>query len=202
MSKKMIMISSIFVLVFATALPVYAQDVSPTPAVQQGFFGEIANFFGNFFHAKSRGSIQTQEQGLQNQSVTPGQAAPSGMMNPSVSGQPDYLSMQQRRLTILVQQGKITQAQSDAILAELTRVQSELKAWAQSQGINESYVLSGPLGLGIGQGMQRNGGEQGQGQQGNNGGQSFQQNDGQSQQGYPGRRMMYRQGPPQEGGQQ
>ena len=91
------------------------------------------------------------------------------MMQPNPSGMPDYTSMQQRRLSYLVQLGKITQAQEQAILAEQTSVQNELKTWAESQGINPEYVLGGPIG-GFGQsekqgGLQNNSDQSGQHQQ-------------------------------------
>lgn len=65
------------------------------------------------------------------------------MMYPHPSGQPNFQLMQEYRLTALVQAGKITQAQKEAILAELSKVQTELKTWAASQGIDESYVIGG-----------------------------------------------------------
>jgi len=140
MSRKMIAATSILIAVFATAVPVYAQTVTtPVSPVNQGFFGAVESFFGGLFHHQDE-IMQGPKQGFQSQNITLGQPMP----NPS--GMPDYQSMQQRRLSFLVQQGKITQAQADAILTELMNVQTELKNWADSQGINESYVLGGPMG--------------------------------------------------------
>jgi len=151
----MIVATTILVTVLATAAPVYAQTVTPpTSQVNPGFLGAIEGFFGGLFHSQNG---TTQNQTFQNQAdITPGQPMPSGMM-PRPSGIPDYQSMQQRRLSFLVQQGKITQAQADAILTELTNVQTELKNWADSQGINESYVLGGPMGGPMRQGDQQGG---------------------------------------------
>lgn len=147
MTKKMIAATTLLVAVLTTAAPAYAQ--SPTPTGSPGFFGEIENFFNGFFQHKSHSAPmgQNQQEG-QNQSTPSGTAenSPSGVMQPNPSGMPDYSSMQQRRLAYLVQQGKITQAQSDAILAELQKVQTELKTWADSEGISEQYVLGGPIG--------------------------------------------------------
>lgn len=152
MSKKMIIASSALIFVLATAIPVYAQTPSPAfPQTNQGFFGEIASFFGNLFHHQNgqNGAMQGQ-QGMPMQGVTPGQPAPSGMMTPGPSGQPNFQSMQQFRLNRLVQEGKITQIQEQDILAELTTVQNQLKTWAQSEGINPEYVLGGPMMMGTG----------------------------------------------------
>ena|SRR5215469_5121888 len=159
MSKKMLAAAFVSALIFTTSAPVYAQSVSPSPVptaavAKPGFFGEIERFFSNLFHHhtnSSMGSIQS----TPNQPVVSGQA-PSGFVQ-KPSGTPDSLSMQQWRLERLVHAGKITQAQADAIIAELEKVQSELKSWADSQGIDESYVLGSMEGpMGIGGGLQEN----------------------------------------------
>ena len=183
MSKKMIIATSVLVAVFAITAPVYAQSTSPSlpPSHQPsngGFFGEIANFFSGFFQHKSHSASGGQEQNQQQGPNQPapsvsgtGENAPSGMIQ-QPSGTPEFSSMQQRRLSYLVQQGKITQAQADAILAELQKVQTELKTWADSEGINEQYVLGGPMGgMGQGQSGQQGGFQNDSNQQG--GGQQF-----------------------------
>jgi hypothetical protein len=195
MSKKMILASFALIFVLATAIPAYAQTTVPTQTTNQGFFGQIASFFGNMFNHQNgqNGMMQGQGQGMPMQGVTPGQPAPSGGVGPNPSGQPNFQSMQQYRLNKLVNEGKITQAQEQAILTELTTVQNELTTWAQSQGINPDYVLSGPMIVNSGPqgGNQSTGGQQsaqapvrmypmfhsksqsgyGQGQQGGQGGQ-------------------------------
>src|SRR5579862_5671295 len=119
MSKRTIMVASVLVLVFATAFPAYAQTTGSV--TNQGFFGEIANFFGNIFHHQSAQNVtmQGQQQAMPMQDVTPGQNAPSGTVNSRPSGQPGYQSMQQYRLSKLVNEGKITQTQEQEILTEL-----------------------------------------------------------------------------------
>jgi hypothetical protein len=190
MSNKMIITGSVLALVFATAMPVYAQ--STTPQVNQGFFTAITTFIDGFFHHQPGANGQTQEQSGPNQPVPTGQSAPSGSMQPTPSGMPDYTTMQQMRLSFLVSQGKITQAQEQEIMTELTSVQSQLTTWAQSAGINPAYVLGGPIGGGGGvqQGGFRNVSNQGQGymqhfrpgtQSGNQQGQPAQQSQGQEE---------------------
>lgn len=147
MSKKMILTGTALVLIFATALPVYAQ--STTQQTNPGFMSEISNILLSLFHHQTATSGQTQTQSMPNMPVPTGQTGqtvPSGSMQPAPSGTSGsgYLSMQQRRLSFLVQQGKITQAQEQAILTELTTVQNELTNWAQSQGINPDYVIGSP----------------------------------------------------------
>ena len=144
----MILTGTALVLIFATALPVYAQ--STTPQANQGFMSEISNLLLSLFHHQTGTNGQTQTQSMPNMPVPSGQTgqtAPSGSMQPAPSGTAGsgYLSMQQRRLSFLVQQGKITQAQEQAILTELTTVQNELTSWAQSQGINPDYVIGDPM---------------------------------------------------------
>jgi hypothetical protein len=178
MSKKMILAGSAMVLMFAAAMPVYAQSTTPevnqaTPQVNQGFMGEIATFFNSFFHHQmgaNGANGQTQTQSGPNQPAPSGQTSPSGSMQPTPSGMPDYTSMQQRRLSYLVQQGKITQAQETAIMTELTSVQTELKTWAQTQGINPDYVLGGGGGFGGQRGGFQTGMNQSQGTSGSQGG--------------------------------
>lgn len=135
------------IFVFATAIPVYAQTPEPIQTTNQGFFGEIANFFGTLFHRQNgqSGTSMQAQQGMPMQGVTPGQPIPSGATGPHPSGQPNFQSMQQYRLTKLVDEGKITQTQEQEVLTELTTVQNELTTWAQSQGINPAYVLGGPM---------------------------------------------------------
>ncbi len=144
MSKKMIAATSVMIAVFATAMPVYAQSTTPTGS--PGFFGEIEGFFGNLFHRQKGVSSLNHDEDFQNQNVTPGQNA----MQQNPSGMPDYFSMQESRVSSLVQQGKITQAKGDAIIAELQKVHTELISWAAAEGINESYVIGGP-GAGMGE---------------------------------------------------
>jgi len=152
MSNKLLMTLSVLVIVFATALPAYAQTPAPSvPTNNPGFLGEIASFFGNLFHHQNGQNgtmMQGRGQGMPMQGVTPGQPAPSGVAGPDPGGQPGFQSMQQYRLTRLVDEGKITQTQEQEILTELTTVQSQLTAWAQSEGINPSYVLGGPMMMG------------------------------------------------------
>jgi hypothetical protein len=179
MSKKTIAVTATLIAVFVTAVPSYAQSVDPSlppshPSTSEngGFFGQIENFFGNIFHHHDQNgaSDRNQEQGFQDQNVTPGVNAPSGTMQPNQNGNgsSDYFSMQQNRVNRLVQQGLITQAQGSAIIAELQKVQTELKDWAAAEGINESYVIGSGQGMGMGEGnlQQQSGSNQsGQNQQ-------------------------------------
>lgn len=181
----MITTISVLVALFVIAVPVYAQSPIPSmPPTHQGnggFLGEVESFFGNLFHHHNSNGGPSQDQTVQNQSVSPSADGPSGTMQSNSSGMPDSTSIQERRMSYLVQQGKITQAQADAILAELQKVQSELKTWADSEGISEQYVLGGPMG------------EMGQEQGGQ---QSFQNGSDQSGQNQQGQGMMHSQGGP------
>lgn len=167
MSKKIIVFSSVLVVVFAAAIPVYAQTPSPSiPQTNQSFFGEIASFFGNIFHHQGGQDLNSGQGQSQSGPMEGGEQvsnAPSGTMNPRPSGQPTYQTMQQYRLSQLVKEGKITQTQEQEILTELTTVQNQLKSWAQTNGIDPSYVMGGPMMFGQGQ---QQGGIQPTGQQG------------------------------------
>lgn len=164
MTKHITLVLSVFVIVFSTVVPVYAQ--TPTPSTTQGFIGEIANFFGSLFHQGGQQvtTMQYHGQNMPMQGVTPGQPAPSGAYGPRPSGQPSQQMFEQMRLNRLVQQGSITQTQEQEIETELTSVQNQLKSWAQSEGINPEYVVGGPMmGAGPQQGQNVTG-NQGQGQ--------------------------------------
>jgi len=163
MLKKIIFVLFVTLFIFTAVIPVDAQTVTPSVSpVNQGFFGEIANFFSNFLHRQSgqAGSQMQGQNGMPMQGVTPGQPVPSGM-TPMPSGRPNYQTMQQYRLDQLVKEGKITQTQEQEILTELTTVQNQLKTWAQSEGIDPSYVMGGPMMMGS---ASSNGNLQGQGQ--------------------------------------
>lgn len=134
MIKRIAVLVSLVVVLSVAAVPAYAQTTTPTP--NQGLFSKVTHFFGNLFHHGNGEQTQATEGTMQ-----PGEPNPS--MSPMPSGMPDMQQMQQHRLSLLVKQGKITQAQADAILAELLKVQNELKTWAASQGINPMYVFGG-----------------------------------------------------------
>ena len=159
MSKKMITATAVLIAVFATAVPVYAQ--STTPSSNTGLLGGIESFFGNFFHRQK--NVDTGGQaGVPGDNITPGENAPSGTMNMPAKGGSDYFTMQENRVKRLIQQGLITQAQGDAIIAEQQKVQTELKDWAAAEGINEAYVMGGPS-TGMGEGQIRSGFQKGVG---------------------------------------
>lgn len=201
MVKKMAIFVSMSALVLAMVVPTYAQ--TPGNSGHQGFFSGIASFFNGLFHHQNGSMMQG---GPYPSGVVPsGRPLPSGMMYPNPSGQPSLMMMQEARLSGLVQAGKITEAQKTAIIAELQKVQDELKAWAQSQGISEAYVVGGGLGGGQGQEMMM---QQQQGQQSGQQGQTQTQQSMQGRgmyggQGGQGQGMMQQQGgqqvPPQQG---
>jgi len=150
MSKKLLVVSSLLVLVFAIAVPVYAQTPSPTvPQDNQSFFGEIATFFGGLFHHQNGQNLNSLQGQTQSGPMEGGEHitnAPSGTaMMPRPSGQPSSMLIQQYRLALLVKEGKITQTQEQQILAELTSVQSQLESWAKANGIDPSYVIGGQI---------------------------------------------------------
>lgn len=94
-------------------------------------------------------------------------ATPSANHKPNLkgatpSGQMDMTKMEEKRLTRLVSEGKITDTQKAAILAELTLLRTkyatgkmqemlvELKSWAKEQNISEEYVLGSQQPFGSG----------------------------------------------------
>jgi len=133
--------------------------VRPTYAATGGFFG--SNFFSEFitFISQKFGLDKTQVQ----TAVKDFQQQRKATITPRPTMTPEArTAAEKKRLDTLVSQGKITQAQEDAILAELaalwikypvdpnatpaqrktqmTAMQTELKAWAQSNSIDIKYV--------------------------------------------------------------
>ena len=129
------------------------------------FFSGLITFIAQKF-GLDKTKVQTAVQDYQKQvkaTITP---------RPTLTPQ-QMEETEKKRLDPFVTQGKITQAQEDAILAELTTVrskytftanetqdqrktqktnmQNELKTWAQGQGIDPTYLMS-PLGRGPGGG--------------------------------------------------
>jgi hypothetical protein len=175
-------------LIFTAAVPVYAQE---SGTKQENFFVNIFHkLMQTFGFEKSTVQLPGQENSRDNQ-MNPPEGSPEALPS-GTAGQPkDMTKMNEERLSKLVTDGKITETQKAAILAELAIVQSkysadsmkdltdterqtkmktmqdELKAWAKTQGIDESYVIqAGPQGAGKTQngtpptGQRQNGGKQ------------------------------------------
>src|SRR4051812_11589028 len=158
-SKKLVISLAVAVLTAGTLF------VTPQ-AHAQGFGGDGGNFFSGLiqFISQKFGLDKTQVQSAVNDYHQQNKAN----LTPRPSRSPEQVqALEQKRLDILVQQGKITSDQEKAILAELASIRSkynpdslknltpaerkakmqemrdELIAWAKSQGIDSSYVLPG-----------------------------------------------------------
>src|ERR1700719_3974250 len=109
MSKKTIVFSSVLMVVFAAAVPVYAQTPSPSiPQTNQSIFGEIATFFGGLLHHQNgqsfnSGQGQTQSGPMEGGEQVQNAPTSGASMMPHPSGQP-YMIIQQYRLALLVKE--------------------------------------------------------------------------------------------------
>lgn len=162
--------------IFAAALVIGSFfAVRPTYAATGGFFG--GNFFSEFITFISqrfgldKTQVQTAVKDFQQQKKAT--TTPRPTMSPE-----DRTTAEKKRLDALVNRGKITSEQENAIIAELaavrakypidsnttpdqrktqmTSMQNDLKVWAQAQGIDPSYVMF--YGRGWGMGEERKGG--------------------------------------------
>jgi hypothetical protein len=162
-----ILIAIISVTAFITASPVLAQDNNSNSK---------ENFFVSIFHKilqklgfEKQDTKQNQFK-LPNPSITPLQSTPPATPSGEMRGKNKQQITEKQRLEKLVKDGKITEAQKTAILAELKalrekysmesmkdlteeerkekteEMQAELKAWAEEQGIDEEYVMLQPVG--------------------------------------------------------
>lgn len=143
----------------------------PAYAAQGGMRG--GNFFSDFitFISQKFGLDKTQVQ----TAMQDFQKQKQAMIPPRPTLSPQQMQdAEKKRLDPFVTQGKITQPQEDAIIAELATLrakymfdanttpdqrktqmaamQNELKTWEQAQGINPSYVMMFGQGRGIGDG--------------------------------------------------
>ena len=163
--------------IFAVTLMTGSLFVSqPVHAANGGFIG--GNFFSGLIQFISqkfgldKTKVQTAVQDYQKQ--TKATITPRPTMSPD-----QQQAVEKKRLDPLVSQGKITGDQENAIIAELeamrtkytfdknatpdqrktqmTNMQNELKTWAQSQGIDSTYVVPA-FGQGRGPGGRMNGG--------------------------------------------
>jgi hypothetical protein len=168
MSHKLLVPAFAVAIIGSTLLTVpyaYAQGQQTTQ--EENFFGNLLNRFTRLF-----GLNKNQEQALpstdmMNPSGTP-MSTPSQM--PSFPDGSNRVATNEDRLSALVKTGKITETQKTAILAELSVIQTkmkalqdELKAWAKAQGIDESYVTQDSGGAMMNNGIP-NGLQQGTGQ--------------------------------------
>ena len=146
------------------------------PAHAQGTNSGGGNFFSGMvqFIAQKFGLDKTQVQSAINDYHTQNKANITPRPTPSAQ---DLQTRDKTRLDKLVSAGKITTAQEQAILDELTSLrskykfdksltanqrksqmqamQADLKSWATSQGINPSYILMFGMGGPGGRGMRR-----------------------------------------------
>ena len=129
----------------------FAQDQQA--GTNQGFFSKLVQRIEQFFGYQSPQNPQPQTNFPTPPNGTP-MPTPSGIPPTGMpQGGPQGFSGE-ARLTQLVQEGKITDAQKAAILREQQTIQAkiqaamdELKAWAKAQGIDESYVTFGNMGV-------------------------------------------------------
>lgn len=151
MGKKSLAICMALVVLSAgLATSAFAQQQQPLG--DQGFFGAFFHFFSRMFNP---GQNPGNSQGEENITGTP-----SG----TPSGKPDTTGTE-NRLQGLVTAGKITQAQEQEILAEITKIQTEIQNWSVSTGLNAGYVYGGLRGPGMDAGI---GGGQGENPGGSN----------------------------------
>lgn len=138
----------------SSALPVYAQDGNSGGG---GFFSGFGRFFSRMFNKNSEQSNRNGDTAgnmpkmmpLPSGSFQPMPKPPFDMKEGSPSGDP--MKMEDGRLLGLVKAGKITEAQRQAILAELKKLHEELLSWAKEQGIDPMYVTPLPIApMGIG----------------------------------------------------
>lgn len=156
------MVSKKAVRIFVVGVLLSGVIFAPLPVLAQETSGKNNNFLANVFYKFMQrfGFKQMMRSG----SGTP-MPTPSGGMKRT---QKDMLAMDEERLTKLVEEGKITEAQKTAILAELKTIrekysfesmkdltdeerkkkmqemQETLMAWAKEQSIDESYVVCTP----------------------------------------------------------
>ena len=143
-------------------MPAYAQN-SDNSQSSNPFFSFIQMIERIFHFGGASAQANTNPTAGTNQAAAMPQG--SGAPNASGQGRGNPQEMEQNRLNQLVSQGKITGSQEQAILTELQTVrakdlpqssprpsqtqmqqnfqamQSELTAWANSQGIDPTYVL-------------------------------------------------------------
>jgi hypothetical protein len=136
-------------LLLSSATPALAQDNSNPN--NQGLLGAFAQLFSKIL-------------GQQNGPVLPnGSNQNSQNRGPKMMGKEASQSaqMEESRLNGLVQAGKITEVQKQAILTELTKIKQEITTWSQTTGIDPAYIYGGLRGpgmdAGIGQGGMPNG---------------------------------------------
>lgn len=141
MNKKVLATSlAVAVLTLGLSMPAFAQQQGQQG--NNGFFGMLGHFFSRFF---SQGG---QNQG---QNANPGEPNPTGI---SPSGtEPNSQQIVGNRLQGFVNADKITQAQKQQILTEITKIQTEIKDWSVSTGIDQGYVYQGLRGQGMDSGI-------------------------------------------------
>jgi len=141
----------------------YAAENTTTPAKEGFFMGLIHKIMNTFRFGYNKQNIET----LPSSDITPPDGTPMTRPNDATAKK----ESEEERLTKLVSEGKITEAQKSAILAELKAlqtkysiesmkdlseeerqtqmktIQDELTAWAKEQGIDISSVMpTGPGG--------------------------------------------------------
>ena len=139
--------------VLSSALPVYAQTNESENG--GGFFQGIGRLFSRFFN--SNGQPKVAPPGMTPEQM-PKLPMPSGSFQPMMPGVPEnmlkegspsaqgnFLQMEERRLSGLVNAGRITEEQKKAILAQLKKIHDDLKSWAESQNIDPRLILPGPM---------------------------------------------------------
>ena len=132
--KTLATVVTLGILVGSLAMPVFAQGQGNSNG--GGLFGAFEHFFSQFFNQSGQNQGQ-QVEGNQTENSS-GSAAPQN---------------KEGRLQGQVTAGKITQAQEQEILNEVSTIKSEISTWSQSTGINAAYIYGALRGPGMSAGL-------------------------------------------------
>lgn len=124
--KSSISIFLVLILALSIVTPAFAEDSS---SERGGLVRNIQNFFSRMFE---RNGNRSEVRGK----ASDDQATGSG-------------EVEKDRLKGQVKAGKITDAQKQAILAEVQKIRDEIKSWSSSNGVSSSYIYRGLVGEGM-----------------------------------------------------
>ncbi len=142
MKKTIISFVVLFVLVVATVSPALAQQPAQDNGNQPnggGFWQRITQLFGGVF-GQNNASSKAQPPMMRSDDATS-----SGKLEPEQT--------EEDRLSGLVQAGKITEAQKQAILKEIAKIKAEVEAWSKTNNLDAGYIYGGLRGPGMDSGI-------------------------------------------------